>query len=151
MSPKTEVILRLLVSMRRHIELVRPLQRETLAQMMSDTLRWYGLLRSLQLLVEHVVDVGNHLLAGTNHIVTDDARTTLLTLGEVGIVPPDYARRIAPMAGFRNAIVHEYMDVDAEIVFGVLMSGLADFEAFVGYIYAYMRRQGYLSGNEPTQ
>jgi uncharacterized protein YutE (UPF0331/DUF86 family) len=35
------------------------------------------LLHAQQLLVEHVTDIGNHLLAGNNERVTDDGRETL--------------------------------------------------------------------------
>ena len=34
------------------------------------------------------------------------------------------------MIGFRNALVHDYVDIDRKIVYKVLMKNLEDFESF---------------------
>ena len=112
MPIKPQLVLRQLGSLRRHIELLRPLQTQPLAELSRDRLRWYGLLYVLQMLVEHVTDISNHLPAGTNEVVTDDGRETILTMGQSGRLPLDFAERIAPMVGFRNVVVHEYLTVD---------------------------------------
>ncbi len=150
MPIKVEVVVRQLTSLRRYVELVRPLQSESLADLTLDPLRWNGLLHILQLLVEHVTDTGNHLLAGINEQVTDDARETLLTLGRRKILPYELAERIGPMIGFRNVVVHEYLTVDPGIVHWVLRDGLAEFEQFAEYIEDYLRREGLLPPLEPT-
>ena len=36
----------------------------------------------------------------------------ILRLGEIGVLPTDFARRLAPLAGLRNALLHEYVNVD---------------------------------------
>jgi uncharacterized protein YutE (UPF0331/DUF86 family) len=142
---KLQVVLRQLGSLRRHIELLRPLQSESLANLSRDRLRWYGLLHVLQLMVEHVTDISNHLLAGINEHVTDDARETIRNLAVSGVLPLEFAERIAPMIGFRNVVVHEYLTVDPAIVYGVLQNGLGEFEMFARYVEEYLRREGHLS------
>jgi hypothetical protein len=74
---KVQLVLRQLGSRRRHVELGRPLQPESLADLTRDRIRWVGWLPVQQLLVEHVTDIGNHLLAGNNERVTDADRETL--------------------------------------------------------------------------
>lgn len=150
MPIKPQLVLRQLGSLRRHIELLRPLQTEPLAELSRDRLRWYGLLYVLQMLVEHVTDISNHLLAGTNEVVTDDARSTIRTMGHSGLLPLDFAERIAPMVGFRNVVIHEYLMVDPVIVYRVLQTGLAEFDQFARYIEDYLRREGHLPPVEPT-
>lgn len=141
---KVEVILRLLNSLRAHIEAVRPLQDEPFATLTQDVVRWNGLLHLLQLCVEHTVDIGNHILAGKQRAISDDSRETIRALGYAGVIPLEFAQRIAPMTGFRNVVVHEYLTIDPLIVQKVLEHGLGDLEQFAAYIYDYMRREGHL-------
>jgi uncharacterized protein YutE (UPF0331/DUF86 family) len=146
---KPNVVLRLLDSLKRHVEALRPLQRESLAALTADKLRWNGVLHLLQLSVEHVMDISNHLLAGTQRMVPDDGRESIRELGrDIGVLPYEFAERIAPMAGLRNILVHEYMTVDPLIIHGALQHGLDDFEEFARHVYDYLRREGHLPATE---
>ena len=44
------------------------------------------------------------------------------------------------MAGLRNLLVHEYAEVNYDIVVSVLNEGLEDFEQFAEYIYDYISK-----------
>ena len=52
-----------------------------------------------------------------------------LLMGELGVLPPDFARSLAPVAGFRNILVHEYLSVDWDYVYDHLRD-LDDLERF---------------------
>ncbi|MCL4515103.1 MAG: DUF86 domain-containing protein [Firmicutes bacterium] len=43
-------------------------------------------------------------------------------------------QKVAGMAGFRNVLVHQYLQVDLKEVYQILQSGLDDFRSFAGYI-----------------
>ena len=150
MSIKVAIVLELLVSLREHLERLRPFQAESLPDLTKDWVKWYALLHALQILVEHVTDIGNYLLAGTGQKVPDDARIAIRQLGVSDIIPYDFAERIAPMTGFRNILVHEYLTVDPAIVYRVLQHGLDDIQQFAVYIEDYLRREGHLPPAEPA-
>lgn len=38
-------------------------------------------------------------------------------MGELKVLPSDFARNLAPLAGFRNILAHEYLVVDWDHVF----------------------------------
>ena len=59
-------------------------------------------------------------------------------LAKLNIIPDDYATRIKGMAGFRNILVHEYADVDLDIIVDVLNNSLDDFREFANYIKNYI-------------
>jgi uncharacterized protein YutE (UPF0331/DUF86 family) len=65
-------------------------------------------------------------------------------LGDVGALPSQFAEEIKPIAGFRNILVHGYMDIDERKVFENLRRGLKDFPRFAGYITSWMEKQGLL-------
>lgn len=51
-------------------------------------------------------------------------------LARLGALPPAFAARFRAVAGFRNVLVHGYLDVDVELVAEVLAGRLDDFEEF---------------------
>lgn len=69
-------------------------------------------------------------------------------LGDVGILPKDFARSIKGMAGFRNILIHGYLEIDERKVYANIQRGLVDFPAFAQYIVEWMGEQGLLSDLE---
>jgi uncharacterized protein YutE (UPF0331/DUF86 family) len=148
---KSAVILRLLESLRENVTLLRPVQSESLADLMADIIRYNGTIRLLQTAIQHVLDVGAHVLAGSSLEVPDEYKQIILKMGQHRILPYDFAQRIAPMAGFRNVVVHEYLTVDPDLVYRHLQHGLDDFEQFIDHVYGYLQREGYLDGGSRGQ
>jgi uncharacterized protein YutE (UPF0331/DUF86 family) len=146
---KTAVVLQLLDSLREEITLLRPLQSESLADLTADPVRYNGVLHLLQIAIQHVTDVGAHLLAGSGLALPDEYRQIITKMGQHGILPYDFANRVAPMASFRNIVVHEYLTVDPAQVHEHLQHGLDDFERFIDYVYDYLLREGCLE-ERPT-
>lgn len=141
---KPDVILKILESLREHIKLLRAVQSESLASLTADLVRYNGVIHLLQLCVEHVADVGAHILAGSGLEMPGEYREIIIKLGQHGIIPRDFAERIAPMAGFRNIVVHRYLSVDPARVYAHLQYGLDDFERFIVHIYEYLQREGHI-------
>jgi uncharacterized protein YutE (UPF0331/DUF86 family) len=149
---KLEIVKRLLESLQEQIELLRPIQHLSLKELTADPLRWNGTLHLLQLSVEHVTDIGVHLLSGRGLAVPDDYRQIIPKLGQGGgPLPFEFAERIAPMAGFRNIIVHRYLTIDPERVSDLLYYHLNDFDEFIRYVYDHLRREGYLPYQEKPE
>ena len=61
-------------------------------------------------------------------------------LGKVGVLTPEFAERLAPLAGFRNILVHEYLVVDPVKVHDILIRGRADLMEFGRQIALYLER-----------
>jgi uncharacterized protein YutE (UPF0331/DUF86 family) len=93
--------------------------------------------RGLQLCAQNALDVAAHLVASTGHDVPDYA-SAIDRLGEMGILPPDFAARFRAVAGFRNVVVHAYLDVDVEILHRLLNHQLDDFSVFARHVGAYL-------------
>lgn len=118
--------------LRRHAG--RPLEA-----LVSDPDRLWAVERGLQLAAQNTLDIATHLAASEGRDVPDYA-TAIDTLGELGILPRDFAAQLRGLAGFRNVLVHGYLGVDATRVHQLLNSGLADFEEFVRHVEAYLAR-----------
>jgi uncharacterized protein YutE (UPF0331/DUF86 family) len=58
-------------------------------------------------------------------------------MGELGVLPAGFARHLAPLAGFRNILVHEYLTIDWDEVYGALHR-LDDLERFAEYVLLWL-------------
>jgi uncharacterized protein YutE (UPF0331/DUF86 family) len=87
--------------------------------------------RSLQLIVECATDVCDHLLAELNHPPPKDYHESFIKAGEAGIISSALAKEIAPSAGLRNVIVHEYEDIKDEKVYESIGQALRSFRQFI--------------------
>lgn len=51
-------------------------------------------------------------------------------LAKEGYISSDTSKKMGNMAGFRNIVVHDYQDVDINILKSILTNHLGDFELF---------------------
>lgn len=97
--------------------------------------------RGLQICVQNCLDVATHLAAAAGRDVPDYA-TAIDLLVELEALPGDFARRFRSVAGFRNVLVHGYLEVDPVLVHRVLNERLVDFRDFAGHVQAYLQAAG---------
>ncbi|MCC3145620.1 DUF86 domain-containing protein [Halanaerobium sp. Z-7514] len=96
--------------------------------------------RGLQLSIQLILDIGNHILADKG-ISVDKYADIFIKLGENNIIPKKFAENIKGMAGFRNILVHEYAEIDVEIIANVLNNSLDDFKKFAEHINNYLENK----------
>lgn len=118
-------------NLRRHAG--RPL---TALQTDSDE-RW-TVERGLQLCSQNALDIATHLAASGGRDAPDYA-SAIDALGDLGVLPGDFARRFRAIAGFRNILVHGYLHVDASRLYQLLNAGLDDFADFARFVEGHLR------------
>jgi len=142
MSPgevDAKVVRRHLVALR---DAIRVLKRHTggaLEKLEKDTEERWAVERGLQLCAQNVLDIATHIAAGEGRDVPDYA-TAITELGRLGILPGDFAKEFSSVAGFRNVLVHGYLDVDLALLHRLLNERLDDFEVFAGSIEENLQR-----------
>ena len=97
--------------------------------------------RGLQVCIQNCLDVATHLAAAAGRDVPDYA-TAIDRLAELGVVSADFAGRFRAIAGFRNVLVHGYLEVDLGVVEGVLAGHLDDFRSFALDVERHLAQQG---------
>ncbi len=141
---KIDLVLESLNSLTAHVaklEQIRPVSLETWK---TDIENYWAVLHGLQIAIQHVIDIGNHILAGQNLAAPADYKDALLELGRNRVIPTEFAEKISGMAGMRNIIAHRYLGVDPQKVFSAIHDDLDDFKVFVDHIYDYLNREGFL-------
>ena len=96
--------------------------------------------RYLQLAIECVIDVSEILIANLRIRKPESGKDAIDILGEVKIIPDKFAFYFGPVAGFRNALVHDYLVIDYKKVYEHLQNDLTDFDKFARYIAKYLQK-----------
>lgn len=68
--------------------------------------------RNLEIAIQCCIDISHRIIAMENAQKPTDYYEAITTLGELGILPFEFSQKFAPIAGFRNILVHEYLQVD---------------------------------------
>ncbi len=69
----------------------------------------------------------------------------------MGVLPVDFAERLADMAAFRNVLVHLYIEVDLDLLYGYLQEGLGDLERYTRYVGEYLAQRDDASAASDTR
>ncbi|MFN3481349.1 MAG: type VII toxin-antitoxin system HepT family RNase toxin, partial [Thermodesulfovibrionales bacterium] len=86
----------------------------------------YGLAEHyLRRTLEGILTIGSHILSRLP-AKTKDYKQIILSLGEYGIVPIEFAERNKRLASYRNRLVHLYWEVTMEELFTVITQHLED-------------------------
>lgn len=86
--------------------------------------------RWLQLAIEACIDGAFHIIACNGWPPPESARSAFLVLAGHGLIEGALAKRLGGVASMRNVLVHDYVDVDLELVARVVEHDLADLRAF---------------------
>lgn len=106
----------------------------------ADRLRRKAAERLLQELIEAAVDANLHILRALGGPVPGDYYSSFIALGHQGIIPATLATRLAPSAGLRNRLVHEYDEIDDLIVRRAAADARRDFGEYLARMEEYLHR-----------
>jgi uncharacterized protein YutE (UPF0331/DUF86 family) len=86
----------------------------------------------LQLAIQICIDIAAHIAAASGRPGPDRYQDLFIDLRADGL-DRDLAARLALAAGLRNILVHDYLDVDDEVVWGAL-DHLDELREFAGFV-----------------
>ena len=93
--------------------------------------------RLLQVAIQSLLDIGSHLIAERGFREAESYADIIDILGEGKVFPKAFAARIRGMAGLRNILVHDYLEVDPKELRRHL-GRLVDFERYCQHVIAYL-------------
>lgn len=128
--------------MMRKLEQLGTIEGMTLDEYRRDPFRVKGTEKLLQETVEAAVDANLHLLRATGAPVAGDYYESFVALGRHGVIPAELAARLAPAAGLRNRLVHEYDVVDDAVVLESVRQARQSFREYATAVEAYLSGQG---------
>lgn len=93
----------------------------------------YGLAEHyLRRILEGILTVGSHILSRLP-ARTKDYQQIIISLGEYGIIPMEFAEKNRRLASYRNRLVHLYWEVSTEELHNVIREHIDDLILFLKY------------------
>ncbi|MBN1996190.1 DUF86 domain-containing protein [candidate division KSB1 bacterium] len=117
---------------------LEPLKKKTQNDILADPYLVDIIERNLEVIIQCCIDICNRIISLQDAVKPRDYYESIIRLGEIGILPLDFAQKFAPITGFRNVLIHEYLEIDWDIVFNHFQS-LHDFFLFMNYIKKWMK------------
>ena len=97
--------------------------------------------RNLEIAAQSCIDICHRIISLENARKPTDYYEAILIVGELGVLPVDFSQHLAPIAGFRNILVHEYISVDWDLVYEKLQQ-LDDLDRFRELVRLWMKNRG---------
>ncbi len=136
MSPgqvQPEIIERHLTALRGALRELQRHQDASVRSLRTNTSRRWAVERGLLLCIQNALDIASHVASTEGH----DPPTygdSIDSLVASGVLPAEFGEHFRAVAGFRNIIVHGYLDLDLNRVARFLGEDLNDFEVFAQHI-----------------
>jgi uncharacterized protein YutE (UPF0331/DUF86 family) len=90
--------------------------------------------RNFQVAAQACIDVANHIVAARGLRTPEGYGDSFVVLSEEGIIPAEVAFKMKAVAGFRNVLVHDYLEINVRTVYENLqkLEDLAEFAEHIG-------------------
>jgi uncharacterized protein YutE (UPF0331/DUF86 family) len=132
-----QVIRRHLAALRESLGVLSARSGVSINELASNTELLWVVERGLQLCSQNALDIATHIAASRGRDVPDYA-SAIDELGRLGILDHDFVREFRNVAGFRNVLVHGYLEVDLGLLHALLHERLGEFESFAANIEGYL-------------
>ncbi len=119
---------------------LRPLQEKSRTTFDEDPYLRDVVERNLEVVAQCCIDICNRIISLEGASKPQDYYEAIERQGELGVLPSDFARELAPLAGLRNVLAHQYLGVDWEEVYAHLHR-LDDIDRFVRHVRKWLRQQ----------
>ena len=108
-----------LESLREYTNFLRSYQKHSIEEIRKNYTLRAAIERYFQLSIEAVIDICQLIISDLKLKRPGSYREVIDILGSEGIIPDEFAYYFAPIAGFRNVLVHEYADIDLNKSIGI--------------------------------
>lgn len=117
MSPlDRDIVRRKLKVVVENLRALEPIKLMTEEEYVGDLYKRKAAERLLQEIIEAAIDINTHIIVQTGNMAPDDYYESFIRVGELKAVSPHLAEELAPSAGLRNRLVHEYDTLDHSMV-----------------------------------
>jgi len=136
-----EFLVRKIKLIQEDLERLKEYKRYSLDEIAQDYRKMAVVERLLEKIIMRAIDINQHIIAELGH-GKEEIRSyedTFLALANLGIYPEKFAKMIAPSAGLRNRLVHEYNHLDEKIVYQSIGEALDQYIRYCQYILDFIK------------
>ncbi len=140
MTLRPEVVYERLRKLREVVSNLKSLQRISREEFVTSFHHYWLAERGLQLAAEILFDIGNHVLAGEFGFSPPTYEEIPQKLHEHEVISEKLRERLRGLGGLRNILVHDYLDVDRDLLYVFLREELDCFGTFAEEVEAFLAK-----------
>jgi uncharacterized protein YutE (UPF0331/DUF86 family) len=125
---KSEVIRKRLNKLDEYLQILHGMKKYTLEEFLSEPEHYASVERFLHMAIETTIDIGGHIVSGLGMGEVNWYSDIAAIMEEKGYISVELREKWIRIVGFRNVLVHQYIEVDRKIVYDVLQNKLGDLE-----------------------
>lgn len=111
-------------------------------QFLTDSLLCDATERRIQVAIQACLDIAGHIVSqAAVKKPKQENKELFLILAELGVIGNELAEKLAQMAGMRNILVHEYLEVAREKVYQAVRKDLGDIVQFCQEIEEFLEKR----------
>ena len=135
-----KIIANRISAMRGYLQNLEELKKYPYEEFTSDFKVHGAAERYLQLAIECIIDIGNHIISALQLRKPERYRDIPFILGEAGVIPQEFAGEVARMIGLRNILIHDYVRVELEKIHSFMQRRLTDFKRYMDYVIDFIKK-----------
>ena len=124
-----------------NLKALEPIREMDQDEYLRDLYKRKATERLLQELIEAAIDINTHMVVGSGYAPPDDYYQSFIRAGELDILSPGLAEKLASSAGLGNRLVHEYDRIDHSIILKAVSMAEEYYPKYVEEISAALSRK----------
>lgn len=131
-----DIILAKSSAVRKHIKRIKDLPLKDFQTFQNNPDYQDILLFNIQLAVQNCIDIAAHIISDEDLGIPGSTNEMFYTLEENGYLTRDITEKMVRAVGFRNLIVHEYVNLKLDRVYEISKKDLNDLDVFLRHIFS---------------
>jgi len=129
---RTEIIQKRINKANEYMNYLEKIRKEnTREEFKSEPMVFGSSERFLHLVIESLLDIGNHIISDQNLGEVEVYKDIPEMLYQNDYISKEQKDVFTKITGFRNILVHDYLEVDLEIVYDILNKNLEDLKSIL--------------------
>jgi uncharacterized protein YutE (UPF0331/DUF86 family) len=127
----------------KELERLQKFEHMTIEEVAADEAQHAACERYLERLIGRAIDINRHIIGEIGDVTLSVSRyrDTFLALANLGVYPKEFAEKIAPSVGLRNALVHDYNNIDEVLFKKSIGEAIEEYNEYAKYILAFLDKQ----------
>lgn len=131
-----DIILAKSSAVKKHIKRIKDLPLKDFQTFQNNSDYQDILLFNIQLAVQNCIDIAAHIISDEDLGIPGSTNEMFYTLEENGYLTRDITEKMVRAVGFRNLIVHEYVNLKLDRVYEISKKDINDLEIFLKHIFS---------------
>lgn len=131
-----DIILAKSSAVKKHIKRIKDLPLKDFQTFQNNSDYQDILLFNIQLAVQNCIDIAAHIISDEDLGIPGSTNEMFYTLEENGYLTRDITEKMVRAVGFRNLIVHEYVNLKLDRVYEISKKDINDLEIFLKHVFS---------------